>query len=472
MSHDSMETIALTPLTKILDLLLDAICVVDVEGRYVFVSAAFERIFGYRPEEVIGTRMIDLVHPEDREITLRTAAEIMAGQHTSNFQNRYIRKNGEVVHIMWSARWSEADQVRIAVARDITELRRGESMRTALHAISEAAHTAESLHALFEQVHQIIGELLPAVNFLVALFDRECGEISFPYVVDEQGEQAQSQQLDSGSLVAKVVRTGQAVLQAPAAVMAPSQGAASATEQDARHWLGVPLSSKGNTIGALVVKSYSDATRYTEADKELLQFVSTQVAAAVERKLFEARLHHLAQHDPLTDLPNRELFYRLFDAALDKARRHGSHVSLLYIDLDKFKQVNDSFGHDVGDLLLCEVATRIKSCLREGDVIGRVGGDEFVVLLDAIQTPGHGLDVAERIRAALGESFQLANQCVRISTSIGVANFPAHSEDPNLLTKAADNAMYHAKKEGGNRTLLARPADTSTTEPPDRDPAA
>ena len=445
-----METHALTPLNKILDLLLDAICVVDAEGRYVFVSAAFEEMFGYTPEEVIGTRMIDLVHPEDREITLRTAAEIMAGQQKSNFQNRYIRKNGEVVHIMWSARWSEADQVRIAVARDITELRRGESMRTALHAISEAAHTAESLHALFEQAHQIIGELLPAANFLVALFDRDGAEISFPYVVDEHGEQPQPQRLDSGSLVAKVIRSGQAVLQGPAA---QSPG----TPQDALHWLGVPLSSKGNTIGALVVKSYSDATRYTESDKELLQFVSTQVAAAVERKLFEARLHHLAQHDPLTDLPNRELFYRLFDAALDHARRHKGHVSLLYIDLDKFKQVNDGFGHDVGDLLLCEVATRIKNCLREGDVIGRVGGDEFVVLLDAIQTPGHGLDVAERIRVALAESFQLANQCIRISTSIGVANFPAHSEDSNLLTKAADNAMYNAKKEGGNRTLLARP---------------
>ncbi|MFC4527437.1 diguanylate cyclase [Dyella halodurans] len=456
-----METKALTPLNKILDLLLDAICVVDVEGRYVFVSAAFERIFGYTADEVIGRRMIELVHPEDREITLRTAAQIMAGHHQSHFHNRYIRKNGEIVHIMWSARWSEADQVRIAVARDITELRRGESMRSALHAISEAAHAADSLHALFEQVHRIIGELLPAGNFLVALLDRKRGEISFPYVVDERVDELDPQPLDADTLIAQVIRTGQTALQDASAHPALLPDGSPSADDKATHWLGVPLNAKDGTIGALAVKSYSDTTRYSEADQELLQFVSTQIAAAIARKLTEARLHHLAQHDSLTDLPNRELFYRQFDTALDNARRHQSHIALLYIDLDRFKQVNDNFGHHIGDLLLCEVAVRIRRCLRECDVVGRVGGDEFVVLLSAIQSPSQGLDVAERIREALGAPFQLANQCIRISTSIGVANYPAHSEDADLLTKAADHAMYHAKKEGGNRALIATLPDSA-----------
>ncbi len=460
-----METKALTPLNKILDLLLDAICVVDVEGRYVFVSAAFERIFGYTPEEVIGRRMIELVHPEDREITLRTATEIMAGHHQSHFHNRYIRKNGEVVHIMWSARWSEVDQVRIAVARDITELKRGELMRSALHAISEAAHAAENLHALFEQTHRIIGELLTADNFLVALLDPKCGEISFPYVVDEQMGELNPRCLDADTLITQVIRTGQPTLLDPAEPTAPPSDVYADSGRKAVHWLGVPLNTKEGTIGALAVKGYSDTTRYTEADQELLQFVSTQVAAAIERKLSEARLHHLAQHDSLTDLPNRELFYRQFDIALDRARRHHSRVSLLYIDLDRFKQVNDSFGHHIGDLLLCEVAARIRRCLRECDVVGRVGGDEFVVLLNAIQSPDQGMDVAERIREALGAPFHLADQYIRISTSIGVANYPAHGEDPDLLTKAGDHAMYHAKKGGGNRALIATRPDSPEGTP-------
>ena len=140
-----MEKNGCPPLATVIELLLDAICVVDTEGRYISVSAAFERIFGYTPEEVVGRPMIELVHPEDRERTLQTAQEIMAGHAQPNFQNRYIRKDGRVVHIMWSARWSEADQVRIAVAHEITELKRAEAMQTALLAISESAHTAKDL---------------------------------------------------------------------------------------------------------------------------------------------------------------------------------------------------------------------------------------------------------------------------------------------------------------------------------------
>lgn len=144
------------PLANVADLLLDAICVVDTEGRYLYVSAAYERIFGYPPEEVLGRRMIDLVHPDDRERTLRAAEEIMHGQPKLHFQNRYLRKDGQVVHVMWSARWSEADQARIAVARDITELKRAETIQAALYAISEAAFATKDLLALFQRIHRII----------------------------------------------------------------------------------------------------------------------------------------------------------------------------------------------------------------------------------------------------------------------------------------------------------------------------
>ncbi|WP_243050443.1 GGDEF domain-containing protein [Dyella sp. RRB7] len=452
-----METKAITPLDKILDLLWDAICVVDTEGRYVFVSAAYERIFGYAPDEVIGRRMIELVHPDDRELTLQTVAAIMGGQPQPHFQNRYVRKDGKVVHIMWSARWSALDGVRIAVARDITELKRAESMTTALHAISEAAHASDDLPALFAQIHQIIGSLLPAPNFFVALYDAECRQVSFPYFVDERGGTPAPQGIDSGTLTAELIRTGQAILLTPDL---SSDGSLAGHGGDALHWLGVPLISRGSTIGALAVQSYSDATRYTAADKELLQFVSTQVAAVIERKQAEARLHHIARHDPLTDLANRDLFYQQFDAALDKARRFGGHVALLYIDLDKFKQVNDRFGHHTGDLLLCEVAQRIRQGLRETDVVGRVGGDEFVVLLNDLHAPGDSLAVAEKLRAALNEPFLLAGRQLQISTSIGIATFPHHGGEARQLTRAADYAMYHVKKNGGNRIRLANALDT------------
>ncbi len=129
-----MKTNVRAPLSDIMDLLLDAICVVDKDGRFISVSGACERIFGYTPEEMIGRPMIELVYPEDRPKTLRQVDKIMDGYLQRHFENRYVRKDGQVVHIMWSARWSENDQVRVAVARDITERKNAESMQSAQQA--------------------------------------------------------------------------------------------------------------------------------------------------------------------------------------------------------------------------------------------------------------------------------------------------------------------------------------------------
>ena len=446
-----METNGPAPLANVMDLLLDAICVVDAKGRFVFVSAASERIFGYAPQEMIGRPMIDLVFPEDRARTLNAVDEIVAGDHKPNFENRYVRKDGRIVHIMWTARWSQADQVRVAVARDVTERKQAESMQAALYAISEATHTAEDLLALFQRIHQIIGELLPAINFFVALYDEAQDQLTFPYYVDEYDEAPAPRKLDSGTLSAEVIRTGRALLLTrdtqtiPPREFQPDVGSASVD------WLGVPLSSQKGIIGALVVKNHSGDARYTGADIELLKFVSTQVAAAIERKQTEIWLQHAARHDPLTDLPNRSLIRDRMTTALARARRDRTGLSLLYLDLDMFKQVNDSFGHGVGDSLLQEVAHRLKRCVRESDTVGRMGGDEFVVLLASIQSPEHAPLVAEKVRLALCRPFDLAGHPMSISPSIGIALYPEHGDDCEQLIRRADEAMYRAKQDGGNR---------------------
>jgi diguanylate cyclase (GGDEF)-like protein/PAS domain S-box-containing protein len=450
-----MDAPAYVPLTNVMDLLLDAICVVDAQGRYVSVSAAFEQVFGYTAEEVIGTPMIDLVFPEDRERTLQAAREIMGGQPKPHFQNRYVRKDGQVVHIMWSARWSESDRMRIAVARDITALKRAESMQAALYAISEAAHAAEDLLALFRRIHQIIDALLPAANFFVTLYDDKSGELIFPYFVDQYDEAPAPQPLDSGTLSALVVRSGRALLLTPDTDPDLPEDIGPIVGRNSLDWLGVPLTTQRGVIGALVVQSYSGDLRYSEQDKELLQFVSAQVAAAVERKQNETWLRHLARHDQLTDLANRELFDDRLQTALAKAWRNKERLSVLYIDLDKFKHVNDSFGHHVGDRLLQEVARRIRHCVRESDTVGRVGGDEFVVLLGNIAKPEHATAVAEAIRAELARPFDVAGHHLDISTSIGIALYPEHGKADKQLMRRADRAMYAAKRDGGNRLLLA-----------------
>jgi diguanylate cyclase (GGDEF)-like protein/PAS domain S-box-containing protein len=450
-----MEKNAHASLLNVMDLLLDAICVVDVHGHFVFASAACERIFGYTPEEMIGRRMIDMVFPEDRAKTLQAASMVMDGHLQMHFENRYVRKDGQVVHISWSARWSEADQLRIAVARDVTELKRAESMQAALHNISEAAHSAEDLLALFQRIHQIIGNLLPATNFFVALYDETKDELSFPYYVDEHDGTPAPRTLDSGTLSAEVIRTGQPLLLTPDSKPSLHERVGPVVGKESLDWLGVPLISQKGVIGALVVQSYSGDVRYTEQDEVLLQFVSTQIAAAIERKQTETWLRHIARHDVLTDLPNRGLFNDRLLAALARTHLVEDRLALLYIDLDRFKLVNDTFGHAIGDLLLREVGHRIRHCVRESDTIGRIGGDEFVVLLNTIKLPEHASMVAEKIRASLGLPFELAGHRVHISASLGIAVYPEHGNEKKLLTRHADSAMYRAKKMGGNRFLMA-----------------
>ena len=450
-----MENHAQLPLAHVMDLLLDAICVVDADGRIVFASAACERIFGYTPEEMIGRLMIDMVFPDDVPKTMQAAAEIEAGMPKTHFENRYVRKDGRVVHLMWSARWSDADQMRISVARDVTELKRAESMEDALHAISEAAHAAEDLLALFRRIHEIIGSLLPAINFFVALYDRKSDELTFPYFVDQYDDPPAPRLLGSSpTLSAVVIRSGQALLVTPES-RGPVTHLDNIVGRDSIDWLGVPLISQKGVIGALVVQSYSGDVRYTEKDKVLLQFVSTQVAAAIERKQTETLLLHMARHDVLTDLPNRQLLDDRLQTALSIARRNKGRLAVLYIDLDKFKLVNDTLGHLTGDLLLIEVAQRITNCLRESDTVGRMGGDEFLVLLNDILSPDDALIVAEKIRAALNRPFYVAGHKLQIGSSIGIATYPEHGDEKQQLIRHADEAMYGAKKSGGNRLLTA-----------------
>jgi len=435
------------PQASYFDLLLDAVCAVDKQGQFVFVSAACERIFGYTPDELIGQPMIELVHPADRQRTLDAAREIMGGDPKLNFENRYVRKDGRVVHILWSARWSQVDQLRIAVARDITERKQTESRQAALYAISEAAHAAEDLLALFKRIHQIIGEWLPALNFSVALYDEHCAQINFPYHVDDHEHQPEQPGTVTGQLCAEVIRTGQPILLTPGQQGAPQGFERLVEGQQSPCWLGVPLNSQNGTIGALIVKSVAGGERYTEQDKEMLQFVCAQVATAIERKQLHARLQRMAQYDQLTQLPNRELLRDRLKASLTQARLDGGRMALLYVDLDRFKEVNDTHGHAVGDMLLQAVANRLKGCVRETDTVARIGGDEFVVLLHSIQAAKDAESVAGKIRLVLAQPLRLDGHSLNIQPSIGAAIFPEHGIEEKQLFRHADEAMYNAKRQ-------------------------
>ena len=215
-----------------------------------------------------------------------------------------------------------------------------------------------------------------------------------------------------------------------------------------------PLTKKGQSIGVLMIffgKSWA-------ADEEvmaLLARLAENISFALdnfdredERKRAETRAHHLATHDDLTDLPNRVMFGQLLSEAIKVAQRYRRKFSIMFVDLDRFKLINDTLGHAAGDLLLKEVAGLFKQCLRASDVLARFGGDEFVILLHEVSDVAQVTAVARKLLSAAVTPMMIQGRECRVTASIGVATFPDHGTDEQSLTKNADAAMYLAKEEG------------------------
>jgi len=169
-----------------------------------------------------------------------------------------------------------------------------------------------------------------------------------------------------------------------------------------------------------------------------------------DRKLAEARVEYLATHDEMTGLPNRTMFGQLVGRAIESAHRYGRSFAVLFIDLDRFKIINDSLGHEAGDALLKEMASRFRQCLRGSDVVARLGGDEFVVLVDEVGEASQAAAVARHILSAALKPVPIKGQECRVTASVGIALCPQDAEDVQSLMKNADMAMYLAKEEGKN----------------------
>jgi diguanylate cyclase (GGDEF)-like protein len=215
--------------------------------------------------------------------------------------------------------------------------------------------------------------------------------------------------------------------------------------------MAAPVLEEGSVVGSLIVSTYAAGRRYSPADQEMLQTIAQHASLALtDAKTVNAMVHQ-ALHDALTGLPNRALFGDRLEHALQRAERTGTIVAVLFLDLDRFKTVNDSLGHAAGDELLCAVAGRIGDCMRGADTAARLGGDEFAVLLEDLSSSDEAVRVAERIIELLRTPVVLAGREVFASASIGIAT--GTHPDGDLL-RQADVAMYRAKAEGKGRYAL------------------
>ncbi|MBA2781348.1 MAG: GGDEF domain-containing protein, partial [Rubrobacteraceae bacterium] len=181
----------------------------------------------------------------------------------------------------------------------------------------------------------------------------------------------------------------------------------------------------------------------------VVALIAYLLSSSLSRAYDESR--HRALHDALTGLPNRALFINRLQQSIDRKSREPGTSAVLYMDLDQFKVINDSLGHEAGDELLIEVARRLKSCLRPGDTAARLGGDEFTILLTEISGPADAIKVAERVASALRSPFTLQENQVFVTTSVGISLGTSDQTKPNDLLRDADVAMYEAKKEGKAR---------------------
>ena len=255
----------------------------------------------------------------------------------------------------------------------------------------------------------------------------------------------------------------------------------------AKSWLGVPLLVADETIGLVAVQSYTASVAYGPADEELLGFVATQVASSlarrraavalrlaneelehrveertralrkeiVERERVQHQLKHQVLHDSLTGLPNRDHLRDSIDRVLERLRHDsGSQCALLYVDVDRFKVINDSLGHLAGDIVLKEVAARLASCVRHPDLVARLSGDEFAILLESVASVEAATSVAQRVMDVLSAPLPVAGKELRPTASMGVALGHARHRSAEEVLRDADTALYRAKQLGRKRFEL------------------
>ena len=434
---------------QLIELLPDPVFVLEGE-RVVFSNAGTRRLLELAPE--LKDSPLELVHlapDEDREVLRGLMDAVAKGRRPKTSEIRLRRNSGHVpVEVRAAAIEIDGRKGALIIARDLSQRHKAEELQSALYRIAQASSRSIGLDALLSEIHDTVGRLMYAKNFFIGLLNEEGTHLTFPYFRDEYDEAPPNPLPLDRTLSGHVIRSGQPLLADDAAIVhLEGQNGVITYGRMAKSWIGVPLVRGTTTFGILVVQSYDATIQHTPADRDLLTFVSGHVAETIERKRKDDQIQSLAYLDSLTGLPNRFLFDDRLDTALALAERNRTPVAVLFVDLDRFKLVNDTLGHSVGDGVLRLVATRLASCLRESDTLARRGGDEFLAILPDTDQRG-ALLVAQKLVDALRAPLDAAGNELVVTASVGVAIFPDNGADRDGLLKAADLAMYGAKEMG------------------------
>ena len=429
---------------------------------------------------VIGVMVVQSYSEKTRYTEQDLNMLTFAGQHVVGAMTRLQDK--ERLTSAVNARTQE-------LMAQIREREKSELLQESLYRISELANDASfDINIFYSKVHNIVGQLINATNFFIAKYDQEDDTIEYVYVVDEDSNLPKNfftKRKLSNHHSELVIRQQKTVLLTKGDMdELYKSGQTQEPAANEHSWLGVPLIYAGKLLGVMVLQSYTNKTIYTQQDAELLNFVSNHVSAAIkrrevsdierqshefleqqvklrtlaleeeisQRKQAEKRLKHTASHDSLTGLPNRAVFIDLLNHAIACNKRKPDFTfAILFLDLDRFKVVNDSLGHQAGDTLLKLIAGELSAIVRNMDTVARLGGDEFVILIEDLDSKDKAFDIAKRITKFLEEPFTINNQLVFTGTSIGILFSDARYDSADTMLRDADTAMYHAKDSGKGR---------------------
>lgn len=305
---------------------------------------------------------------------------------------------------------------------------------------------------IYASIHHASAQLMPAEAFALTLLDEANQSIQAVYLVDRSGRVPAQTIPSTKGLSGMVIRSGESIYIQDTQANENNDPIHFGDPEKVRSVLAVPIRLRGNVIGMLSAQSYQP-NAYKKEDQNLLEMLASYAAIALDNlKLFK-EIQKLAITDPLTDIYNRRHLFELGQREFSRARRLKRPLSLLYLDIDHFKTINDTLGHKTGDIVLKKLAQIIKTYTREIDILGRYGGEEFVIVL--VETPiKDAFQTAERLRKLINESFQSDTKIHHLTVSIGVAELKASTNSFYHLIDEADSALYQAKNAGRNQVQI------------------
>ena len=396
----------------------------DLTGKMVSINRATERILGYSREEARRMNVNDAIAPESREFAREMIKRKIAGENITEYEIDVIAKDGRRVPVEVSTRLIYKDGVPVGVtgdARDITERKRAEnSMRETVSLLTSTLESSNDGIIVLNPEGEIVvhnKRFLEMWSIPPHIISLRNGPVAVDFVKDQMKDPVKFVE-DTGRLYEFPLETSLEILEF----------------KDGRIFerYSQPQYLEGVAVGR--VCSFRDVT---------------------ERVRSEERLRHHALHDTLTNLPNRAQFMNHLRQAIEQAEENpNARFAVLFLDVDRFKVVNDSLGHIVGDDLLVAIAERLMACLRPGDVVARLGGDEFTILLNRTGGQDDVAHVAERIQAKLSEPFSIDNYEVFATASVGIIMSDEVRRDPEDFLRDADAAMYRAKEAGKARYAI------------------